>query len=582
VLQIATGKLFTRPAGRENRLRGMLYTNAILAREDAVETAAGRLLPSSSYSIRPTILVYEFLERMEDEEKGPGVLVSSTVDPYLKDYSVVVSFALNCTCTPDVDLARRLTNGQRGLATRVAPQTLVRRFFDGEIWCKPDELKFLQGFVAKLIGLPRRTFLGVMRALRTYVNGMHRIADDLELAYTLLVASVESLAQNFDVHEIDWDSFDERKRKAIDKALLGADEIVAQRVREALLTVEHVALARRFREFTVAHTSPAYFRQDLGGASGLLLGKADLTEVLSTAYASRSKYVHQLRRLPDVVTLGHDHGEIAADGRTRHLTLQGLSRLMRNAIIEFVMRQPSVDHEPYNYRLERSGVVQLRMAPQYWIGVAEGDITMHGRDKLEGFLEQVASCLLKQPNAALTDMRPVLNAASEFVPKLKKHLRLPYLALHALFNLYVSERDSATTPAAIETLIQQELDEPSPEALIAYALFSQTAPWSLDVHQSTLQTYFRRRSAASGLRFPRLFEAAVALELAERLRNAGDMESCRDVVALAVENHPGNPELMELETNLQPTVPIIWRDVMLPSAEKSQQQTGSTDHEPSR
>jgi hypothetical protein len=72
VLQIATGKLFTRPAGRENLLRGMLYSNAILAREDAVETAAGRLLPSSSYSIRPTILVYEFTERIEGEEQGPG------------------------------------------------------------------------------------------------------------------------------------------------------------------------------------------------------------------------------------------------------------------------------------------------------------------------------------------------------------------------------------------------------------------------------------------------------------------------------------------------------------------------------
>lgn len=37
-------------------------------------------------------------------------------------------------------------------------------------------------------------------------------------------------------------------------ALTGADEAVAQRVRDALLTVEHTALARRFREFAIAHT----------------------------------------------------------------------------------------------------------------------------------------------------------------------------------------------------------------------------------------------------------------------------------------------------------------------------------------
>lgn len=572
MLQIATGKLFTRPVGRENRLRGMLYTNAILPREDAVETSTGRLLPSSSYSILPTVLVYEFTERMEEEEQGPVALISSSVDPYLQDYSVVASFALNCICTPDVDLARRLTTGQRGLVTRVAPQTLVRRFFDGEIWCQPDELKFLEEFVEKLIGLPRRTFLGVMRALRTYVNGMHRIADDLELAYTLLVASVESLAQDFDGHESDWDSFDERKRKAVDEALSGADEVVAQRVREALLRVEHVALARRFREFAVAHTTPAYFRQTSESVNGPLLGRAELAEVLGMAYQSRSKYVHQLRRLPDVVTLGHGHGETAIEGRTTHLTLQGLSRLMRSVIVEFVMRQPSVEREPYNYHSERSGVMQIRLAPQYWVGRAEGDITKAGRDKLEGFLQQIASYLLREPDAVVTDLRPVLAAACEFVPCLEKRLRLPYLAMHVLFNRYVARQDLAPMPPAIEKLMQEELGEVSSESLIAHALFGQTVPWSLEAHRGALNTYLRRRATVNGLRFPRLFEAALVLELAERLRCVGDMEGCREVVALAVENHPGHTGLMEAEANILPDVPIIWRDIMLPT-EQSQQQS---------
>ncbi|WP_129779436.1 hypothetical protein [Peristeroidobacter soli] len=570
MLQIATGKLFTRPASRENRLRGMLYTNAILSQDGAVDTVAGRLLPSSSYSIRPNVLVYEFTERIEAEEQGPGVLVSSGVEPYLQDYSLVVSFALNCICAPDVDLVRRLTSGQRGLATMVAPQVLVRRFFDRELWCNAGELRFLADFIAKVVGLPRRTFLGVMRALRTYVNGMHRIADDLELAYTLLVASVESLAQDFDGHESDWDSFDERKRKAIDKALCGADEVIAQRVRRALLTVEHVALARRFREFAVAHTSPAYFRQV--SVDGPQLAKSELAGALGAAYQSRSKYVHQLRRLPDLVTLGQGYGETVLEGRSTHLTLQGLSRLMRNVIIEFVMRQPSLEHEPYNYRSEQSGVVRLRLAPQYWVGSTEGDITQQGRDKLEGFLEQLASCLLKELNAVLTDMRPVLTAVAEFLPSLPKHLRLPYLALHELFNMHVAKQDSIETPPAISTLIQHELGEPSPESLIVHALSDQTAPWSLEVHQAALDSYWRRRAAASGLRFPRAFEAAMALELAERYRCAGDMKGCEIIVALAVENYPGLSGLLEFEMNLQPTVPISWRDVILPRAERPAQQ----------
>lgn len=570
MLQIATGKLFNRIAGRENLLRGMLYTNAMFTRETVVQTAAGRLSPSSSYSIRPTTLVYEFTERMEGEEQRSGVLVSSTVDPYLQDYSVVVSFALNCVCTPEIDLARRLTTGQRGLATTVAPQTLVRRFFDREIWCQVDDLKFLEEFVEKLIGLPRSTFQAVMRALRTYINGMHRIVDDLELAYTLLVASVESLAQDFDGHESDWDSLDERKRKAVDEALSGADEAIAQRVRAALLSVEHVALARRFREFAIAHILPEYCRQIPITASGALLGRSDLDEALRTAYRSRSKYVHQLRRLPDVVTMRHDYSETLIEDRATHLTLQGLSRLMREVIIEFIMRQPTVQYEPYNYHQERSGTVQWRMAPQYWVGHAVGDIAGSGRDRLEGVLQQLAPWLLRKPDAAVTDLRPVLAAAREIIPRLEKRLRLPYLALYALFNMHVARQDRAEMSPPIEALIQKELRKPSSEALVTHALSGQTVPWPLETHRALWDTYLRRRSAANGLRFPRLFEAALTLELAERFRDLGDMDGCRGVVAMAVENHPGHTGLLAAEAKILPDVPISWRDIMLSATEEVQ------------
>ena len=565
MLQIATGKLFSRPVGRENLLRGMLYTNATLGREDGVETAVGKLLPSTSYSIHPRVLVYELLERMEAEESGPGVLVSSCVEPYLNDFAVVASFALNCVCTPDIDLARRLTSGEKGLATRAAPQGFVRRFFDADLWCKPEEVAFLQEFTTQLIGLPRNTFLCVMRAIRTYINGMHRIADDLELAYTLLVASVESLAQDFDGHESDWESYEERKRLAVDGALSGAEEELAQRVRGALLKVEHTALARRFREFAISHTPPSYFRE----ASLVMnqsLARSDLSEVLAMAYQSRSKYVHQLKRLPDVVVLGHGYGETALHERVTFLTLQGLSRLMRNVIIEFVKGQPSLEREEHNYILERTGVIRLEMAPQYWVGNAEGDVISAGRRKLEGFLEQFVPCVLKEEGATLTDLQPVLGPVAKLLANAKKDLRLPYLALYALFNGVVPEENRAPISESIDKLIQQELSQPSAEALIAHTILGKMVNWPLEAHLQVLESYFKRRGKPSGLRFPRLFEAAVSLDLAERFRLMGDMGKCRKMVALAVESHPGHQRLVQLEAEVDPDTPIHGADILLPSS----------------
>jgi len=565
MLQIATGKLFSRPVGWENLLRGMIYTNANLEPDLVVETAAGKLIPSSRSSIQPTVLVYEMQERMEAEEKA--VLVSCCAEPYLSDFAVVTSFALNCVCSPDIDLARRLTSGKKGLATRASPHQFVSRFFEPELWCKPEEVAFLQAFVGQLIGLPRQTYLGVMRAIRTYINGMHRIADDLELAYTLLVASVESLAQDFDGHESDWASYDERKRQAVDEALAGADEAVAQRVRDALLRVEHTALARRFREFAIAHTSPKYFRE-APLVPGQALSRTDIAEVLAMAYQARSKYVHQLKRLPDEVVLGHGYGETVLHERKAYLTLQGLSRLMRNVIIEFVASQPSIDREPYpGYYLERSNIIHVRLAPQYWVGSADGDLLTAGRSKLEGFLEQLVSCQLGEEGAVLTDLRPLLSTVADIVLGAKRDSRLPYLALYALFNLVVPVEQKAPVSEGIEKLIQQDLSQPSPEALIVLTIAGMVPGWALEVHDQTIESYFKRRGSPSGLRFPRLYEAAVSLGLAERYRMAGDLVNCRRLVALAVESHPGHQRLMELEASIAPDTPIRGAGVLLPRSE---------------
>jgi hypothetical protein len=109
-----------------------------------------------------------------------------------------------------------------------------------------------------------------MKAIRTYVTGLHRVADDLELAYTLLVASIESLAQDFDGHEGSWNDFDETKRKKIDQALADADVATADRVRAALVEIEHLALSRRFRDF-------AYLREQgrVGACMGLSKSRTD-------------------------------------------------------------------------------------------------------------------------------------------------------------------------------------------------------------------------------------------------------------------------------------------------------------------
>jgi hypothetical protein len=193
---------------------------------------------------------------------------------------------------------------------------------------------------------------------------MHRVKDDLELAYTLLVASIESLAQDFDPHKARWSDYEQSKRQRIDKALAGAAEVTANRVRTAILEGEHLALARRFREFVLAHLSDAEYRE--GGRNGPL-GKLDLRDALKEAYGLRSRYVHSLRDLPHLLDTDLSYSESIRGEHATYLTLEGLSRIARKVICEFVTRQPKCEAEEYDYRLERYGIVSAELAPQYWI-----------------------------------------------------------------------------------------------------------------------------------------------------------------------------------------------------------------------
>ncbi|PWS22080.1 hypothetical protein DKP78_20245, partial [Enterococcus faecium] len=81
------------------------------------------------------------------------------------------------------------------------PGGFVSRVFEPTIYVTDEKAAEFEGFVEQLLGLERRTYLAAMRAIRTFVAGIQRIPDDLPLAYTMIVSSTESLAQDFDRFE---------------------------------------------------------------------------------------------------------------------------------------------------------------------------------------------------------------------------------------------------------------------------------------------------------------------------------------------------------------------------------------------
>lgn len=565
MLQINTGKLFTREVERTNQLTGVLYSNLRLPHGRDIRTAAGSLR-STGYGPVDLALVYEVEERIELGPSGPGVLVSHTVGPYLDQFAVVASFGLGGIVGRSEGAVRTLTDGRAGGTTRDAPSQYVSRIFDQTTYLSSEEAEQFERFVADLLALERKSYLGALRAMHTFTAGLRRIPDDLGQAYVLMVSALESLAQDFDAFIPTWADVDEGKRRAIDSILAGVGEDTAGAVRAALLAHEHVAIARRYRAFALSHIDAAFFRQASRGSRPV--ARYELAAALASSYNLRSKWVHQGRPLPDPIMHPHGHWETTTVERRPALTLEGLVRITSHVIRSFVEKQPKVEREPYDYTHERHGIVIMEWAPQYTIWRPFTD-PAHSRKRLEGLMSLICALMMREPDAGLVDMRPMLADVERLLPQAPRQHRLAMLSLHILFNFMVAPEMRSPEFDAFYEAHADEAGTLGVESVVVASLLSAEDDWDIEAHAAMLDRYFSERVRPSGLHAPRLAEAAMCLTLAEKFRIAGDDVRTRGYVGMALEAHPGRLELHHLERELSMDTPLAWRAILLPTDEHS-------------
>lgn len=129
------------------------------------------------------------------------VLISHGADPYVMDFALVMSFYFNAIAHPDGELVRQLLTEVPSLSSHKPPRDYISKCFDPHIYPTSDELAGFASFVEDLLGLERRHYLAAIRAIRTYVAATHRLRDQLDASYALMVSSVESLVHEFDHYE---------------------------------------------------------------------------------------------------------------------------------------------------------------------------------------------------------------------------------------------------------------------------------------------------------------------------------------------------------------------------------------------
>jgi hypothetical protein len=438
--------------------------------------------------------------------------------------------------------------------------------FDWQVVVRPEDTALLGNFLVALIGLKRDAYDGAIRAIHRYVTATHRLADDTNLAYALFVMSIEALAQTSDTPVPAWSDYDEGKRRRIDKALEEAPSTIAERVRLAVLKNEHVALARRFRDFSIEYLSPAFFR-DGAVDSVRPVRRPDLVTLLKRAYDIRSGYVHRLQGVPRLLSTPYDNGETFEIDGIPTLTFEGLARLARHIIIEFVERSPKVEHENFNWHSALPNVLRLPLAPQYWIGHPDGYTAETATRWLQTFLSQVSSVLLRTPNATLTDLSAILDKIEALAwGGVKPCQRRPILTLYHLFLTLAGPDHQRPRHEELLTRYNSDFTEPSFERLAICLVTGEEFPWQLDKVEALHNSYYRHRHHKNALMLGELLESMFTLRLAEAHRAAGNESRARELVRFSVEASPGNPAIRALEGTLASATltPIIAKDILLP------------------
>lgn len=584
MLQIITGKFFKTNKLNVTRHRAVLYTNYApslrLVKDPEgsslnsaiFETSVGSLTSMSVAKSLEQVFpwLYEVDEKLEAERQDgtKEFMLAVGAEDLVQDFAAVAAFTLNITCTPDLDLARRLLFGQHTAGLPGSPKQYVGRVFEPRIQPQDEDKTSLESFVRDLVGLERSTYKPVIRAIRRYVTGLHRIADDLDLAYALLVASIESLSQGFDMFVPTWEDYDQTKRSALDPVLGRVDADVADDIRNVLLTQEHHALARRYREFTLKHLRPSFFREEAIGETSPVRFH-DLPGALERAYRFRSQYVHTLRELPRYLTVGPSTIDTCRLEGEPALTFHGLARVARHVIREFVLRAPKCEHESFDYRKDLPNIVRMRLAFSIWGTWSSGYDHKSARRYLGGFLEDLTTVLTSTPAATLhlTDVRPLVAKVEALVPGLAQpEQRLPLLALYFLFHRLSPVEHHRPKFKEFFKRYAADFTAPSIESMLVHVLEEEAPTWTLEEFEEMRRSYFRQRYVKNGVEFGPTLEAAITLFSAEMHRATGHEDRARELVAEAVENLPGQVPLFEFARSLSAdSLPSIeWRTLLLP------------------
>lgn len=559
MLQIISKKFFRSDdpdAYFETDRKAIIYSN--LDTFNNIETSIANLERIESYKGITTYLM-TYKNRIE-KQNSTSQLVAVGDNEIVNDFLCCCTFWFNSVFSSEKFFVEKLTRTEKeGIADSEIPNKILPKFFSLRQNTNIAEISSFKNFMDDLIGLKRDKYIEVMKVLRQYQDAAYTINSNLELSYTMFVASIESLAQKFDGFESEWSDCPEKMVKKFDILFEELPEDKAESIKSILIEETHNKLARRFEAFCLKYINSDFFR---GNAIGIQnpIRKSHLKNAIKSSYELRSRYVHTLNELPDMIKLGGS-SEIFVNGKKAFLTFSGISRLCRYIIYEFVRECEKIENEPFNYFNDIPGMIQVSMAPQYWIYKEEALNFENLVHYTNNFLRYYTSIRIEKES--IVDCSAVCKKIEEMFKQTNNNdHKLKLLLIYVLYNSYLVKEQQVEGWEKLLEENETTLDPISLESLILHVMTYSELPWDVNEVIGCYNDYDSKRFWNKGFKIPQIVEVCILLEISNMFFSKGDKKTATLYIEKAIEEKPGDQYLLDIldQLSVSDSLKVNWQD----------------------
>lgn len=540
MLQIISGKFFKSDNRYIHQGKGITYSNYSWIQP--IKTCIATLEPVDTY--RPvSSYVINYINQIEKEEGSRLVRIGDS--EIVQQFQLLCMFGLKAFF--DIDRSNVEINCRqkpKDSGDIYLPSIFVTHFFESQILGRMHEIEAFIKFVDKVIGLPREKYLLVINCLNNFSHALQVLNHNLDLAYSVLVYSIDSLSQSFGDFAGRWEDYAPEIRNKLESCFSKIDPTLSNEIRQILLSSSNFRLQQRFINFVTDHVSDSFFIDEAIDIRNALR-KSELKRALRNAYTMRSQYTHQLRPIQEQLKIPQiARGDVFYWGNEPYLTFGGLTRLAYHVINNFIWKQEYLKSEEYDWRRDLPGTVMMEMAPQYWIWKHEGFVPSEATKRFSGFLSHIQEVILSE--GSLVDLRKLLEKYESLVPSAKKEDKIPMLAMYYLYNLYIVEKAKRPNYEDFIKQYEDEFNECCIEMMIVYLLSKKRWPWDIGKCVSHYNMYKQNKFSKNALRVPVLIELCLIVEIANIYLESGGIDRYSGWLDVALLEASGKPDIQKL------------------------------------